>query len=54
MSNYLTTKEVAEQAKVTVKTVLNWIKSNKIPATKLGKSYRIEQKDFHDFLKRGY
>ena len=52
MDEYLTTKEIASIIKVNVLTVRRWIDSGKLPATFLGKEYRIKKSDFEQFLKK--
>jgi chromosome partitioning protein len=50
MDQYLTTEEAAERLKVSVQTVVRYIKDSKLPATKVGKSYRIRQGDLDRML----
>lgn len=50
MEEYLTTKEIADILKVNVITVRRWIIASKLPATFLGKEFRITRKDFKKFL----
>lgn len=45
----LTVKEISQEYKVCHATVLNWIKKG-LPATKIGKVVRIEQKDLEEFI----
>lgn len=47
---FYTLKEIAEQFKVSDMTVYRWIRSKKIKAYKVGKSYRIKQKDLKIFI----
>lgn len=51
MDEYLTTKEIATQLKVNILTIRRWIKAGKLPATFLGKEYRIKKDDLDKFLK---
>lgn len=51
MDEYLTTKETSSLLKVNVLTVRRWIDSGKLPATFLGKEYRIKKTDFDKFMK---
>lgn len=50
MDEFLTTKEIANILKVNVITVRRWILNGKLPATFLGKEFRIRKKDFEVFL----
>ena len=38
---YLSTEEVAKLLNVHINTVARWIKSGKLPSTKIGRDYRI-------------
>jgi len=49
---YYTIKEVAKILKVVYLTVYRWIQSNKLPACKAGKQYRIKKEDLGKFIKR--
>ena len=48
----LTTKEVAKKLKVNVMTVYRWIKTGKLGGYKIGKEFRVSNKDFSDFLSK--
>lgn len=50
MDEYLTTKEIASMLKVHILTIRRWIASGKLPATFLGKEFRIKRADFENFL----
>lgn len=52
-TEYITVNQIAQEQQVTVATVRNWIKSNKLMAVKIGKSYRIRKQDYEDMCKRG-
>lgn len=45
-----TTEEVAEQLKVTAKTVREWIGRGELEAIDLGQGYRIRRSDLEAFL----
>lgn len=45
MSKLFTCKEVAERYNVKIITVWDWIRKKKLPAIKIGKSYRITEND---------
>lgn len=50
MSNYLTTEQVASRLKLHQNTVIRYIRDKKLPATKVGKAYRIRESDLAAFL----
>ncbi len=50
MDEYLTTKEIASLLKVNILTVRRWIIAGKLPATFLGKEYRVSRSDLEKFL----
>jgi excisionase family DNA binding protein len=50
MDEYLTTKEIASALKVHILTIRRWIASGKLPATFLGKEFRIKKSDFEKFI----
>lgn len=49
---FLTVEQVSELLQVHWQTVLNYIKSGKIKAIKLGKGYRISKEDLNQFIKQ--
>ena len=49
---FYTAREVADILKVNIMTVYRYIKAGKITAYKIGKEFRIEKKEFDDFLDR--
>jgi len=49
-TEYLTTTEIAQMLGVHIRTVGNWIRQGKLPAIRLGKSYRISKQDLQAFL----
>ncbi len=51
---YLTVEQVAEILSVTPETVRSYIssKKNPLPAYKLGREYRIDRKDFADWMQK--
>ena len=49
--SFLTVKEVAEMVRSKVITVYEFVKDGKLPAVRLGKSYRIAEKDLNEFLR---
>ena len=50
-NEFLTVEQVAELLQVHWQTILNYIKSGKLRAIRLGKGYRIEKQDFDFFVK---
>lgn len=50
-NQFLTVEQVAELLQVHWQTILNYIKSGKLKAIKLGKGYRIDQKELDIFIK---
>ena len=50
-NSFYTVEQVAELLQVHWQTVLNYIKSSKLKALRLGKGYRITADDLEDFIK---
>ena len=46
----LTVKEVAERTGVTTRSVQKWIASGYLKAYQFGRKYRIDEKDFKEFV----
>jgi len=53
-SRFLTVAEVAEELRVSSMTVYRLIKSEQLPATRVGKSLRIREDDVERFLAGRY
>ena len=51
-NNFLTVEQVSKILKVHWQTVLNYIKSGKLRAVKLGKGYRIAQEALDEFVRK--
>ena len=47
-----TPQEVAEALNVSRQTVYNWIKAGKLPAHKVGGTFRVYETDLKDFAKK--
>jgi len=47
---YYTAKELAEKLRVNIMTIYRYIKARKLRAYKIGKEFRIEEKEFQKFL----
>ena len=52
MNDILTISEVADQLKVSDRTVRNWIEKGTIKAYRFGLVYRIRKEDFDEFVKQ--
>lgn len=50
MGDILTIREIAEDLKVSDRTVKNWIDGGKLKAFKFGAQYRIKKADFENFI----
>jgi putative molybdopterin biosynthesis protein len=48
--NFLTAQEAAGILKVNIMTIYRYIKAGKLKAYKLGKDFRIKEKDFNKFI----
>ncbi len=48
----MTSQEVADILKVNIMTIYRYIKAGKIKAYKIGKEFRIEKKEFDNFLNK--
>lgn len=48
---FMTVYEIADLLRVEPLTIYRYIRSKKLTAYKLGKDYRVQQKDFEAFLK---
>ena len=53
-SRFLTVAEVADELRVSTMTVYRLIKSEQLPATRVGKSLRIQEDDVERFLAGRY
>lgn len=51
MNEILTIAEIAEQLRVSNRTVRNWIDSGKLKAFKFGLQYRVNKSDYEEFIK---
>ncbi len=47
----LTTREVADELRVTERTVINWIQKGDLAAIDLGKGYRIYRSELDRFIR---
>ncbi|MBO9448554.1 helix-turn-helix domain-containing protein [Ruegeria sp. R14_0] len=49
---YLSVRDVAALFRISTKTVRRWIKSGKLPATRLGRDWRVARNDLHALAKQ--
>jgi len=49
---YYTAKELAEKLRVNIMTIYRYIKAGKLKAYKMSKEFRIDKKEFDEFLDR--
>lgn len=47
---YYTVKEIADLLQLTERGIQQWIRQGKLTAYKMGREYRIEEKDFQAFM----
>lgn len=52
--DWLTADEVAEDLRVHVSTVREWIRQKKLKAAKFGRDYRVKRKDYEEFIEKHY
>ena len=52
--DWLTSEEIAEDLRVHVSTVREWIRQKKLKAAKFGRDYRIKRKDYEEFIEKHY
>ena len=53
-ARFLTVAEVAETMRVSTMTVYRLIKAGELPATRVGKSYRLAEDDVDAYLAKSY
>jgi len=49
---FYTSRELADKLRVNIMTIYRYIKAGKLKAYKIGKEFRIEKKEFNNFLDR--
>jgi excisionase family DNA binding protein len=49
-NNFYTAKEVADKLRVNIMTIYRYINGGKLGAYKIGKEFRIDKKEFQNFL----
>jgi excisionase family DNA binding protein len=52
--DWLTAEEIAEDLRVHVSTVREWIRKKKLKAAKFGRDYRIKRQDYEEFIEKHY
>ncbi len=50
--DFYTAQELAEKLRVNIMTIYRYIKAKKLKAYKIGKEFRIAEKEFNEFLNR--
>ena len=50
--DWLTVEEIADDLRVHVSTVRDWIKQKKLKAAKFGRDYRIRKEDYEEFIQK--
>ncbi len=51
-NKFYTAEELAKELRVNIMTIYRYIKSGKLKAYKIGKEFRIEKKEFNNFLNK--
>lgn len=52
MEKYYTPQEIADNLKLNINTIYQYIRENKLKAVKIGNRYRISENDLKEFLDR--
>lgn len=53
-TDWLTVEEIAEELRVHVSTVREWIRQKRLKAAKFGRDYRIKRSDYLEFIDKHY
>ena len=51
-NNFYTAEELADELRVNIMTIYRYIKAKKLKVYKIGKEFRIDKKEFSNFLNR--
>jgi len=51
-TEFYTAQELADKLRLNVMTVYRWIEAKKLKAYKIGKEFRIDKKEFDNFLNK--
>jgi len=49
-TQWLSVEDIAKELNVSIETVRNWIRKNKLIAYRVGRDYRIKRTDYEKFL----
>lgn len=49
-TQWLSVEDIAKELNVSIETVRNWIRKDKLIAYRVGRDYRIKQTDYEKFL----
>ena len=49
-TQWLSVEDIAKELNVSIETVRNWIRKNKLTAYRVGRDYRIKREDYEKFL----
>lgn len=49
-TQWLTVEDIAKELNVSIETVRNWIRKNRLIAYRVGRDYRIKRIDYEKFL----
>jgi len=49
LEEYLTLQEIADELKVHIETVREWVRNKQLPAYRFGRDYRVERTDYDKF-----
>ena len=52
--DWLTAEEIAEDLRIHVTTIREWIRKKKLRAAKFGRDYRIKRQDYEEFIAQHY
>ena len=50
--DFYTAQELADKFQINIMTIYRYIKAKKLKAHKIGKEFRIDKKEFNNFLER--
>ncbi|MBM3283961.1 helix-turn-helix domain-containing protein [Candidatus Gottesmanbacteria bacterium] len=53
MEEYYTPEQIAKKLQITTQTVWRWIRTKRLKAVRIGKSYRVPVQDFNEFINKG-
>lgn len=50
MTEWLTLADIADELKLHIETIREWVRDKKLPAYKVGRDYRVKRADLDKFL----